>query len=99
VRCCQVLCFKRLGEALESPGEFLLSDFSKMERGALLHLAFQALDTYQVRPGCGRTAFVQAEVELKTSAAAAAAAPCLPDHDCVLGATSCWCIVPLYGQW
>jgi ubiquitin-activating enzyme E1 len=48
---CQVLSFKRLGEALESPGEFLLSDFSKMERGPLLHLAFQALDAYQVRWG------------------------------------------------
>lgn len=35
-------------QSLESPGEFLLSDFSKMERPALLHLAFQALDAYQV---------------------------------------------------
>jgi ubiquitin-activating enzyme E1 len=44
-----VLSFKRLGEALEQPGEFLMSDFSKFERGPLLHLAFQALDAYQVR--------------------------------------------------
>jgi len=35
-------------QSLESPGEFLLSDFAKMERPALLHLAFQALDAYQV---------------------------------------------------
>jgi hypothetical protein len=44
------LAFKPLAAALESPGEFLLSDFSKMERSPLLHLAFQALDQYQV--GC-----------------------------------------------
>lgn len=35
-------------QSIESPGEFLLSDFSKMERPALLHLAFQALDKFQV---------------------------------------------------
>jgi hypothetical protein len=45
----RVLAFKRLAEALEAPGEFLLSDFSKTERSPLLHVAFQALDTYQVR--------------------------------------------------
>jgi ubiquitin-activating enzyme E1 len=44
----KVLAFKRLSEALEEPGEFLLSDFSKMERSPLLHVAFQALDAYQV---------------------------------------------------
>lgn len=43
------LTFKTLTEALASPGEFLLSDFSKMERSPLLHLAFQALDAFQVR--------------------------------------------------
>ena len=45
----KTLEFKSLAEALEAPGEFLLSDFSKMERSPLLHLAFQALDAYQVR--------------------------------------------------
>lgn len=42
--------FKPLREALESPGEFLLSDFSKMDRPGLLHLGFQALDAFVVRP-------------------------------------------------
>jgi hypothetical protein len=45
----KVLAFKKLADALEEPGEFLLSDFSKIERSPLLHLAFQALDAYQVR--------------------------------------------------
>jgi ubiquitin-activating enzyme E1 len=40
--------FKTLSEALETPGEFLLSDFSKIERSPLLHILFQALDAYQV---------------------------------------------------
>ena len=40
----KVLHFKPLREALNDPGDFLLSDFSKFERPPLLHLAFQALD-------------------------------------------------------
>ncbi|KAH9296093.1 hypothetical protein KI387_039681, partial [Taxus chinensis] len=42
----KVLSFKPLEEALKNPGEFLLSDFSKFDRPPLLHLAFQALDTF-----------------------------------------------------
>lgn len=34
-------------QALEKPGEFLLSDFAKLERSSLLHLGFQALDAFQ----------------------------------------------------
>ncbi len=44
----KTLAFKTLAEALESPGEFLLTDFSKLDRSALLHVAFQALDAFQV---------------------------------------------------
>jgi len=51
--------FKNLESALASPGEFLLSDFAKMGRSELLHVAFQALDAFQVKhqgsypkPGC-----------------------------------------------
>ena len=40
------LKFKSLSESLKSPGEFLLSDFSKIERPSLLHVGFQALDTF-----------------------------------------------------
>ena len=42
------LDFKPLSQALDDPGEFLLSDFAKMERAGVLHLGFQALDAFQV---------------------------------------------------
>jgi ubiquitin-activating enzyme E1 len=44
----KTLSFKPLGDALAAPGEFLFSDFSKLERPGLLHLGFQALDAFQV---------------------------------------------------
>lgn len=42
----KVLNFKPLKVALNDPGEFLLSDFSKFDRPPLLHLAFKALDKF-----------------------------------------------------
>lgn len=42
------LDFKPLSQALDDPGEFLLSDFAKMERAGVLHVGFQALDAFQV---------------------------------------------------
>lgn len=45
----KTLAFKSLANSLASPGEFLFSDFSKLERSALLHLGFQTLDAFQVR--------------------------------------------------
>ncbi|KAF3448053.1 hypothetical protein FNV43_RR08761 [Rhamnella rubrinervis] len=47
----KVLNFKPLREALEDPGDFLLSDFSKFDRPPLLHLAFQALDKFRQELG------------------------------------------------
>eukprot|EP00252_Welwitschia_mirabilis_P014821 TRINITY_DN32861_c0_g1_i1.p1 TRINITY_DN32861_c0_g1~~TRINITY_DN32861_c0_g1_i1.p1 ORF type:complete len:1053 (+),score=251.74 TRINITY_DN32861_c0_g1_i1:370-3528(+) len=47
----KLLNFKPLLEALKNPGEFLLSDFSKLDRSPLLHLAFQALDKFIVKYG------------------------------------------------
>ncbi|KAL8225130.1 hypothetical protein R6Q57_017687 [Mikania cordata] len=47
----KVLNFKPLKEALRSPGEFLLSDFSKFDRPPLLHLSFQALDKFMCEFG------------------------------------------------
>lgn len=47
----KVLNFKTLQEALNAPGEFLLSDFAKFERPPLLHIAFQALEAYRARTG------------------------------------------------
>ena len=46
----KVLSFRSLAEALEEPGEFLLTDFAKLERSPLLHIGFQALDAFAVRP-------------------------------------------------
>ena len=46
----KVLEFKSLADAIEHPGEFLLTDFSKFERPPLLHIGFQALDQFQVSP-------------------------------------------------
>ncbi|KAL5709791.1 E1 ubiquitin-activating enzyme [Ranunculus cassubicifolius] len=47
----KTLHFKPLREALEEPGDLLLSDFSKFERPALLHLLFQALDKFKCELG------------------------------------------------
>ncbi len=44
----KTLDFKPLAQALDDPGEFLLSDFAKMERAGILHLGFQALNAFQV---------------------------------------------------
>lgn len=44
----KTLDFKPLAQALDDPGEFLLSDFAKMERPAILHIGFQALNLFQV---------------------------------------------------
>ncbi|DBA02358.1 TPA: hypothetical protein N0F65_007177, partial [Lagenidium giganteum] len=43
------LKFQQLREALQTPGEFLISDFAKLGRPELLHIAFQALDAFQAK--------------------------------------------------
>ncbi|KAK1323707.1 Ubiquitin-activating enzyme E1 1 [Acorus calamus] len=48
----KILHFKPLREALNDPGDFLLSDFSKFDRPPLLHLAFRALDKFKCDEGC-----------------------------------------------
>lgn len=47
----KVLNFKPLREAINDPGDFLLSDFSKFDRPPLIHLAFLALDKYVTELG------------------------------------------------
>lgn len=47
----KVLNFKTFSQALTDPGEFLLSDFAKLDRSPLLHLAFQALDAFRNAKG------------------------------------------------
>ncbi|MQM09407.1 hypothetical protein Taro_042276, partial [Colocasia esculenta] len=43
----KLLKFKPLRDALRDPGDFLLSDFSKVDHPQVLHLAFQALDKFR----------------------------------------------------
>ena len=43
--------FKPLDECIAEPGDFLLCDFAKLERPALLHVAFLALDEFQQKKG------------------------------------------------
>ena len=45
------LAFKTLAAAIEDPGEFLLSDFSKLERSPILHLGFAALESFSAANG------------------------------------------------
>ncbi|KAG2486273.1 hypothetical protein HYH03_015097 [Edaphochlamys debaryana] len=45
------LAFRTLEQALPDPGEFLLTDFSKLDRAAQLHASFQALDAFEAEAG------------------------------------------------
>jgi ubiquitin-activating enzyme E1 len=45
------LSFRPLADALAEPGEFLLSDFAKLDRSAQLHVGFQALDAFRASNG------------------------------------------------
>ena len=47
----ETLQFKPLATALQKPGEFLITDFGKMERASQLHLAFTALEAYKSKTG------------------------------------------------
>jgi len=51
----KTLKFASYADSLESPGDFLLSDFAKMERSPQLHLAFGALDAYVAKHGASPT--------------------------------------------
>lgn len=83
----KVLAFKPLKEALATPGEFLLSDFSKMDRSALLHVAFQALDRFRVEEGQfpkpGNRADIARVVELTRAINEAAAEKAEVDEEVV----------------
>ncbi|CCI39648.1 unnamed protein product [Albugo candida] len=39
--------FNQLTKALQSPGEFLITDFAKLNRSELLHIGFQALHAFE----------------------------------------------------
>lgn len=43
----KTLNFKTLAEASKEPGDFLLSDFSKLDRPPLLHVAFMAIGQFE----------------------------------------------------
>lgn len=63
----KVLKFRPLSEALQVPGDFLLTDFAKLDRPTLLHIAFQALDAFQARqfPTLFMTAPVHLTIETR----------------------------------
>jgi ubiquitin-activating enzyme E1 len=79
----KTVAFKSLTDALAAPGEFLLSDFAKMDRSPLLHAAFQALDAFRAAhgrlPAPGSAADADALVALARGVAAAAAPEARPD--------------------
>ena len=74
---------RSLAECITQPGEFLLSDFSKIERSQLLHVAFQALGQFKKvhgrcpKPGCAADgeAFKQACEAVNASLVCPALAP------------------------
>lgn len=45
------ISFRSLLDALETPGEFMLSDFGKLDRSAVMHAAWQALDVFRSSSG------------------------------------------------
>ncbi|KDD76049.1 ThiF family protein, partial [Helicosporidium sp. ATCC 50920] len=47
----KTLDFDTLEQSLQSPGEFLMSDFSKLDRSAQLHAGFRALDAFEAAQG------------------------------------------------
>ena len=47
----KTLSFRPLADCMADPGDFLLCDFAKLERPALLHVAFAALDEFVKRNG------------------------------------------------
>jgi len=46
-----VVKFRSLRDCLEKPGEFLLSDFGKLDRSDLMHRTFQALYMFRAKSG------------------------------------------------
>lgn len=76
----KTLKFKPLSAALTEPGEFLMSDFAKMDRPAQLHAGFQALDAFEAelgrlpRPACKEDAAKLSALAAAVNAAAPAPA-------------------------
>jgi len=83
----KTLAFRTLAAAIEEPGEFLLSDFAKMDRSPVLHLGFAALEAFSAAnagatPRPGNDADAAAVVAAaETINAAASAANKLDDVD------------------
>jgi ubiquitin-activating enzyme E1 len=62
------VAFKSYREALEKPGEFMISDFAKFGRAEQLHFGFQALHKFQAKhgvlPEAGNKAHAEEVVQL-----------------------------------
>ena len=46
-----IMKFESYAKRLEDPGEFMMSDFAKFDRPALLHAAFQGLEEFRMQNG------------------------------------------------
>ena len=102
----KTLKFKTLKDAMADPGEFLLSDFSKLERSPALHLGFAALEKFAAsnggelpKPGDDADAAAVVAVANELNAAAPAGAK-LDDVDpdgvlTLLAKTSRGCVSPM----
>ena len=56
--------FRPLAEALDSPGEMMLSDFAKFDRPQVLHAAFRGLSKYTDEKGAVAPGDVKAAAEV-----------------------------------
>jgi ubiquitin-activating enzyme E1 len=54
---------RSLSECMTDPGNFLLSDFSKIERSNLLHVAFQVLEKFVAKASKLPTPGSKADIE------------------------------------
>jgi len=59
----KTLAFKSYADAVAEPGDFLLSDFAKMERSPQLHLAFSAFDAFVEKYGAAPVPGSDADAE------------------------------------
>ena len=58
----KTLVFKTMADALQEPGEFLMSDFSKLDRATVLHICLRALDAFKAETGRFPIAHEEADI-------------------------------------
>ena len=65
----KTLSFRSMSDALQEPGEFLMSDFSKLDRASVLHVCLRALDRFKAENGRLPVAHDEADVSAVVSMA------------------------------